>query len=230
MVCVPFTQRPHGSVRWSLPAGVSETRPTTNRMNLPPRTHKHAVWLARACTGIWFDRLTLPPNLQKLNIAQLLKWSDAPTMQFGKAWRHPIQSEWAEALKLRCTPPCGRAVSLYYLVEVIVLTLDYEPLGSFKNSFNGKDWPSSWSYLMSSQQLLSRLQRAVSRLQRAVSRLPIQERRHAGGHGAEAARGGSLPRETEAGVWGERRPATGQEETLHRLSRLPRLHDRRGHR
>jgi len=113
-----LTQRPHGGVRWSLPVGVSETRPTTNDMNLPPRTHKHAVWLARACTGIWFDWLTLPSKLQKLNIAQLLKRatqakrSDATTMQFGKAWRHPIQSEWAEALKLQRTPPCGRAITV----------------------------------------------------------------------------------------------------------------------
>jgi len=79
-------------------------------MNLPPRTHKHVVWLARACTGIWFDWLTL----QKLNVAQLLKpatrakRSDGTTMQFGKVWRHPIQSEWEEALKLRYS---GRAVT-----------------------------------------------------------------------------------------------------------------------
>ena len=49
----------------------------------------------------------------KLNIAQLLKRakrSDAPTMQLCKVWRHPIQSEWAEALKLHRPPPCGRAV------------------------------------------------------------------------------------------------------------------------
>ena len=114
-MCLYATQRPHGGVRWSLPVSLSETRPTTNHMNLPPRTHKHAVWLARACTGIRFDWLTLPPKLQKLNIDQHLKRakrSDAPTMQFGKAWRHPIQSEWAEALKLQCTPPCGRAVTL----------------------------------------------------------------------------------------------------------------------
>jgi len=96
-------------------------------MNLPPRTHKHAVWLARACTGIWFDWLTLPPKLQKLNIAQLLqratllKLRFAPTMQFGKTWRHPIQSEGAEALKLRRTPPCGRAVRP---------CIDYSPLNA----------------------------------------------------------------------------------------------------
>ena len=117
-----LTQRPHGGVRWSLPAGVSETRPTTNQMNLPPRTHKHTVWLARACTGIWFDWLTLPSKLQKLNIAQLLKRAtrakrrDGTTMQFGKAWRHRIQSEWAEVLKLQRTPPCGRAATAVILV------------------------------------------------------------------------------------------------------------------
>ena len=35
-------------------------------------------------------------------------------MQFGKAWRHPIQSEWAEALKLQRTPPCGWGVTVHF--------------------------------------------------------------------------------------------------------------------
>ena len=38
--------RPHSGFGKSLPAGVSEARPTTNHMNLPPLTHKQRFdWL-----------------------------------------------------------------------------------------------------------------------------------------------------------------------------------------
>ena len=41
-----LTELTHGGVRWSLPAGMSEARPTTNHLNLPPRTHKQRFdWL-----------------------------------------------------------------------------------------------------------------------------------------------------------------------------------------
>ena len=99
-------------LRWSLPVGVSGARLTTNHMNLPPRTHKHAVWLASACTGIWFDWLALPSTLEKLTFSQLsAKWTNGTTMQFGKAWRHPIQSQWEASLLKHATEPYGRYVT-----------------------------------------------------------------------------------------------------------------------
>ena len=104
--------------RWSLPVGVSGARPTTNHINLPPRTHKHAVWLASACTGIWFDWLALPSTLEKLNFSQLPKRAteakrrDGTTMQFGKALRHPIQSEWEASPLQHVTKPRGRTVTV----------------------------------------------------------------------------------------------------------------------
>ena len=45
----------------------AETRSTTNHMNLPPRTHKHAVWLADAKSvrlrGPWTHRIMIPLKL-----------------------------------------------------------------------------------------------------------------------------------------------------------------------
>ena len=42
-----------------------------------------AVSLARACTGIWFDWLTLLQRLQKLNIAQLLQRATPAKLRFA---------------------------------------------------------------------------------------------------------------------------------------------------
>lgn len=70
----------------------------------------------------------------------------------------------------------------------------------------------------------------LSRLQRTLFRLPFKEWRHVGRHRAETTRRHSLPRPQSVGMRGERGQAAGQEETLHRFSSLPRLHDWRGHR
>ena len=84
----------------------------------PDTTSTRFDWLELVLAYDSIGWLALPSKLQKLNIAQLLKRATRAkrrtTMQFGKVWRHPIQSEWAEALKLQRTPPCGRAVSVHF--------------------------------------------------------------------------------------------------------------------
>ena len=80
--------------------------------------------LAYDLIGWRFRRsLNIAQRLKRAMRATRAKRNDAPTMQFGKVWRHPIQSEWAEVLKLQRTPPCGRAVTLLAASSVFTILI-----------------------------------------------------------------------------------------------------------